>query len=87
MEEEKKKLVTILVPAYNEEEVLPLLYERLKTLMDSNPKYNFEVLFINDGSKDKSLEIMQELRKQDIRNRYDCRVRLLQRRCRSYYRC
>ena len=40
MEEEKKKLVTILVPAYNEEEVLPLLYERLKTLMDSNPKYN-----------------------------------------------
>lgn len=67
MEEEKKKLVTILVPAYNEEEVLPLLYERLKTLMDSNPKYDFEVLFVNDGSKDKSLEIMQELRKKDKR--------------------
>ena len=42
---EKKKLVTILVPAYNEEEVLPLLYERLKTLMDSNPKYDlFSIL-------------------------------------------
>ena len=67
MEEEKKKLVTILVPAYNEEEVLPLLYERLKTLMDSNPKYDFEVLFVNDGSKDKSLEIMHELRKKDKR--------------------
>lgn len=67
MEEEKKKLVTILVPAYNEEEVLPLLYERLKTLMDSNLKYDFEVLFVNDGSKDKSLEIMQELRKKDKR--------------------
>ena len=38
--EENKKLVTILVPAYNEEEVLYLLYERLVKLMDNNHKYN-----------------------------------------------
>ena len=65
--EEKKKLVTILVPAYNEEEVLHMLYERLKQLMDNNEKYDFEILFVNDGSKDKSLKIMQELREKDKR--------------------
>ena len=65
--EENKKLVTILVPAYNEEEVLYLLYERLVKLMDNNPKYNFEVLLVNDGSKDNSLQIMQELREKDKR--------------------
>ena len=65
--EEKKKLVTILVPAYNEEEVLHMLYDRLKQLMDNNAKYDFEILFVNDGSKDKSLQIMQELRQKDKR--------------------
>ena len=67
MEQEKKKLVTILVPAYNEEEVLYLLYERLENLMNSNPKYDFEILLVNDGSKDKTLSIMQELRQKDKR--------------------
>ena len=42
MDENRKKLVTILVPAYNEEEVLNMLYERLKKLMDENEKYDFE---------------------------------------------
>ena len=65
--EENKKLVTILVPAYNEQEVLHLLYERLVKLMDSNPKYDFEVLLVNDGSKDNTLQIMQELREKDKR--------------------
>ena len=65
--EENKKLVTILVPAYNEQEVLHLLYERLVKLMDSNPKYNFEVLLVNDGSKDNTYQIMQELREKDKR--------------------
>ncbi len=64
---EEKKLVTILVPVYNEQEVLPMLYDRLKKLMDENSKYDFEILFVNDGSKDNSLQIMQELRKEDKR--------------------
>lgn len=67
MEQEKKKLVTILVPAYNEQEVLHLLYERLQKLMNDNTNYDFEVLLVNDGSKDKTLEIMQELREKDKR--------------------
>lgn len=67
MEAKKKKLVTILVPAYNEQEVLNLLYERLEKLMNENTSYDFEVLLVNDGSKDKTFEIMQELRKKDKR--------------------
>lgn len=68
--EENKKLVTILVPAYNEEEVLYMLYERLRTLMDDTTAYDFEVLLVNDGSKDKTLQIMQELREKDKRINY-----------------
>lgn len=68
--EENKKLVTILVPAYNEEEVLYMLYERLRALMDDTTAYDFEVLLVNDGSKDKTLQMMQELREKDKRINY-----------------
>ena len=64
------KKVSIIIPAYNEEETLPLLYERLKKLMDSIDNYEFEILFINDGSKDKTLEIIKMLRSQDMRINY-----------------
>lgn len=64
---ENKKLVTILVPAYNEQDVLHLLYERLQKLMDSQSNYDFEVLLVNDGSKDNTLNIMKELRQTDKR--------------------
>lgn len=67
MENENKKLVTILVPAYNEQEVLHLLYNRLKTIMDEQNTYDFEVLFVNDGSKDNTLKIIQDLRITDER--------------------
>lgn len=65
--EEDKKLVTILVPAYNEQEVLELLYDRLQKIIDEQSKYNFEILFVNDGSKDDTLKIIQNLRKNDNR--------------------
>ena len=61
------KKISIIVPAYNEEESLPFLYERLTKLIDSIDNYEFEVLFINDGSKDKTLEIIKHLRKKDKR--------------------
>ena len=64
---EERKLVTILVPVYNEQEVLNMLYDRLKKIMDETSKYDFEILFVNDGSKDNSLQIMQELRQRDKR--------------------
>ncbi len=61
------KKISIIVPAYNEEESLPFLYERLTKLIDSIENYEFEVLFINDGSKDRTLEIIKELRQKDER--------------------
>ena len=55
------KKVSIIIPVYNEEEVLPKLYERLTSLVDSVKNYEFEILFVNDGSKDKSLSMLEEL--------------------------
>jgi len=64
---ENKKLVTILVPAYNEEEVLNMLYDRLSGIMNSISNYDFEILFVNDGSKDNTLNIIKDLRENDKR--------------------
>ena len=61
------KKISIIIPAYNEEESLPYLYERLNKLMDEINNYEFEVLFINDGSKDKTLDLIKEMRSKDER--------------------
>lgn len=59
--------VSILVPCYNEEASLPLLYPELKKLMDNEKGYEWEVLFVNDGSKDNTINIIKELRGNDRR--------------------
>ena len=64
------KKISIIIPAYNEEESLPFLYERLEKLMDSITNYEFEVLFINDGSKDNTLNLIKEYREKDSRISY-----------------
>ena len=64
------KKISIIVPAFNEEESLPYLYERLNKLMDTNKNYEFEILFVNDGSKDKTIELIKEYRNQDKRYCY-----------------
>ena len=64
------KKVSIIVPAYNEEESLPFLYERLEKLMNENTNYEFEILFVNDGSKDKTIDLIKEYREKDKRINY-----------------
>ena len=64
------KKITILVPAYNEEEALPLLYERVSKIMNDMKNYEFELLFVNDGSKDNTLNEIKKLREQDKRVSY-----------------
>lgn len=64
------KKVSILIPCFNEEQSLPLLYPELKKLMDSKTMYDWEVLFINDGSKDNTLNIIKALRSADCRISY-----------------
>jgi len=58
--------VSIVVPCYNEQEVVENFYEQLiKTINKLKNKYLYEVIFIDDGSKDKTLEKLKDLRKKD----------------------
>ena len=61
----KRKKITIIIPSYNEEEMIDMLYERLVKLREDMPNYAFEFLFVNDGSKDKTLEKIKKLREKD----------------------
>ncbi|NCD00156.1 MAG: glycosyltransferase [Bacteroidia bacterium] len=65
-----KKLITIMIPAYNEEKVLPLLFKRLDSLAKNNERYDFEFLFINDGSKDRTIDLIRQKSDKDTRVSY-----------------
>ena len=64
------KKVSVLIPCYNEEKSLPLLYPELVKLMDGNTAYEWELMFVNDGSADGTLQVLQRLRSQDQRVNY-----------------
>lgn len=65
-----KKLITVIIPAYNEEESLPNIIKRLEKLGQTVKKYDFEFLFVNDGSKDKTLTVLQDYAAKDNRISY-----------------
>ena len=60
----KKVDLSVVIPIYNEEENLPILYERLKKVLEGLDK-SYEIIFVNDGSTDKSWEIIKELSQKD----------------------
>lgn len=64
------KLISILIPAYNEHEVLDALYARLKKLAGDNLHYEFEFFFVNDGSNDDTLDIIKDYAEKDHRIAY-----------------
>jgi glycosyltransferase involved in cell wall biosynthesis len=64
------KKISILIPAYNEEEVLDNFYQRLGKIANDNKSYAFEFLFADDGSKDKTLDIIKGYAKKDNRIKY-----------------
>lgn len=65
------KKISIVVPCYNEEESLPLFYEEVNKVTEQmKKKATFEFVFVNDGSKDKTLEELRKLAKKDKRVRY-----------------
>ena len=64
------KTITLLIPVYNEESILPQLFKRLDEFTKNTPNYQFEFLFINDGSTDKSFSIIAEQSKKDSRISY-----------------
>lgn len=65
-----KKLVSILVPCYNEESSLPHLFEEVTKIMDDQLSYRFELFFINDGSSDATMSIIKDLASRDSRISY-----------------
>lgn len=68
---EKKILISLTVPCYNEQEALPLFYREVdKITHDMAQLADFEFIFVDDGSKDNTLEVMRSLASQDSRVRY-----------------
>ena len=60
-----KKLVTILLPAYNEEASFPIIDRCMSQVLEENPDYDWEFLFVNDGSKDNTLQQMIRFHQRD----------------------
>ncbi|MCI8575381.1 MAG: glycosyltransferase family 2 protein [Bacilli bacterium] len=64
------KKIGVIVPCWNEEEALPLFYQEMTKVMDEMKDNDFEIMFINDGSKDNTLQVIKELAKKDKRVRF-----------------
>ena len=61
----EKKKVTLVIPMYYEEKVADECYKRVKENLVKLENYEHEIIFVNDGSKDKTLEILEEIAKED----------------------
>lgn len=59
------KKITLVIPMYYEEKVANECYKRVKENLDKLENYEYEIIFVNDGSKDKTLEILEEISKKD----------------------
>lgn len=64
------KKITVIIPCYNEEQSLHYYYQEMSRVMALMNTYDFELLFVNDGSKDQTLDIIKELAKNDKRIKY-----------------
>ena len=63
--------ISVVIPCYNEEEAIPLFYQEISKIIEKmKKKITFELIFINDGSKDKCLEEIRGLSKKDKKVRY-----------------
>ena len=63
------KKISIIVPCYNEEQAIPFFYDEITKIVEEM-KNNFEFIFINDGSKDKTIEVIKQYSKKDKRVKY-----------------
>lgn len=63
-------MVSLIIPCYNEEESLPYFMDEIDKVMKKMKKVKFELIFIDDGSKDKTLEILKEMSKKEKNIKY-----------------
>lgn len=61
-----KELISILIPCYNEEEVIELCQKEVANVIDKLD-YDFEIIYVNDGSKDKTQDLLEKIQKNDNR--------------------
>ncbi|MGP6146571.1 glycosyltransferase family 2 protein [Jeotgalibaca sp. A122] len=66
----QKDLISIIIPCFNEEEMIPLFYDKMSGIMGATHMVDFELIFVNDGSKDRTLEGLRVLTERDSRVRY-----------------
>lgn len=59
--------ISIVIPMYFEEEVAQECYNRTKKVLNTLEKYEYEIIFVNDGSKDKTLEILENIAQKDTK--------------------
>lgn len=64
------KLISIIIPAYNEEKNIPLLFAELKKVFEVCQNYSFEIIFINDGSKDATAMEIKKMLEKDQRVKF-----------------
>lgn len=64
------KLISAIVPCYNEEESAPLFYEEICRVTEEANRFELEIVFVDDGSRDGTLKVLRELAKKDSRVRY-----------------
>ena len=60
-----EKIISVVVPCYNEEEVIKDFYTEVARVFEELKNYKYELVFVNDGSNDKTLEILKKLKKTD----------------------
>ncbi|MBQ9181291.1 MAG: glycosyltransferase family 2 protein [Bacilli bacterium] len=65
-----KKILSIIVPCFNEEEALPYFYDEIKKVTNKMKYVNFEYIFVDDGSSDNTLNVLKEYSKKDKKIKY-----------------
>ncbi len=66
---DQKPMITLIIPCYNEQESLPVFYQAVTAVLEEM-KCSYELLFVDDGSKDQTLYILKDIANQDVNVRY-----------------
>lgn len=64
------KKISVIVPCYNEEKAIPFFYEEMMRVEKTMPNYDFELIFVNDGSNDKTMDVILGYADNDLHVKY-----------------